>query len=507
MLGRDPFGQKACEAEVKALGLKYSDIYFDESPFNQLAIDDDTYIIIGRRGAGKTALSQYFSFQTSKPNPIYIEVNQPDLYQEVLSDISRKTSESPPAAVAHLKRVWEYVIWSLIFAALRNDSPTISEACKVERRAGGLAHYVAAVIQHLMGFFGDQPDGRYIGPRLERLIDDENLGRAKQAALDIALKRPIIIALDTMEQYDIKNDALMNAIAALVEYAAAFNQDYAASHIHLKVFMAGEVFPYINESVLLNPSKAINHPIYLLWRPRDLLRLISWRFYRYLEASNRLPRQIAGRIKWESDDDVLEKVWVPHFGRSITNIRGHIEETWPYVLRHTQMRPRQLITMCNNIANRAIAESTFPHFTPLQITEGIREAELELSSEILNSYSSIYSRNVSQIVAAGLQKIPMFFDGSELDRRARLSAPEWDGNYSPSNFRQLVAELGIVGRVTRGDESTEFIDADFEYALPHRLNLTHLDKCVIHPMFYRKLSVVFTGGKRVMPFATRREER
>jgi len=505
MLPRDPFGKSDCESEVKDLGARYSDIYFDESPFNELAIDDDTYLIIGRRGAGKTALSQYFSFQQKKPDPVYIEVNRPDLYQEVLSDISRKTSESRPAAVAHLKRVWDFVIWSLVFAALKNEAPEIAQACRVDAKPGRLAHYVADLIQHLMSYFGESSDGKHLGPRLERLADDADVNAAKQAALAIALKRPIIIALDTLEQYDIENDALMNAVAALVEYAAEFNGDFATSRIYLKVFVAGEVFPYLKESVLLNPFKAVKHPVYLLWRPRDLLRLIGWRLYRYLEENRRLPKQIAVKVKCDDDDDVLEKLWTPHFGESLINKRGHSEDTWPYVLRHTQMRPRQLIFICNTVANRALADATFPHCSELHITEGVHEAETELASEILNSYSSIYSSNVALIVAAGLQKTPMFFDGNELDRYARQSAAEWRGNYSPSNFRQLVAELGIVGRVTRGDEDSEYIDADFEYALPDRLNLTHRDKCVIHPMFYRKLSVVFNGGKRVMPFATKRD--
>jgi hypothetical protein len=504
MATKDPFGQPDCQAEAKALGRGYSKIYFDESPFNKHAIDDATYLIVGRRGAGKTALSKYFSFQEVKPNPLYIEVNDPDVFQAVLSDISRKTSESRPAAIAHLRRVWEYVIWSLIFDELRQDAPEIRAACRVEARPGRLAHYVSDVIQYLISFFGDDRPGDYIGPRLERLVDEADLDRAKQAALDIAARRPIIVALDTLEKYDVDNEPLMNGIAALIEYAASFNFEYAARHIHLKVFVAGEVFPHLMESVLLNPLKAVKHPVHLLWRPRDLLRLIGWRLYCHLESRDQLSAKIAGRVRWENDDDVLEKVWIPHFGHSVTNTRGIVEDTWPYILRHTQMRPRQLIYLCNTIANLAIEEGTFPRFTNAQITRGVRDAELELANEILNSYSGIYSENVARIVSAGLQTSAIIFDGNELDVGAKRSAAEWRGRYSPSKFKQLVAELGIVGRVTRGDDSSDYVDADFEYALSDRLNLTHRDKCVIHPMFYRKLNVVSTDGTRVMPFATKR---
>jgi hypothetical protein len=256
----------------------------------------------------------------------------------------------------------------------------------------------------------------------------------------------------------------------------------------------------MKEAVLLNPLKAVQHPVYLLWRPRDLLRLIGWRFYRHLQDLGLW--NAAGKIDWEDDDEVLEKVWVPHFGRSLTNARGKEEATWPYVLRHTQMRPRQLIMLCNTIANRAIRDRTFPKFRDEHIIEGIYDAEIQLASEILNSFSSIYPR-VDRIVSA-LMRISKLFGGNELDKRASQSAAEWPDQYSPSRFRQLVAELGIVGRVTRGAHDSEYIDADFEYASTERLMLTHRDACVIHPMFYRRLQVDFNSEGRVMPFTTER---
>ncbi len=59
----NPFGMAACEAEIMQMGpAKYSDLYFDETPFNETAQLDETYLVVGRRGFGKTALAQAFSF-------------------------------------------------------------------------------------------------------------------------------------------------------------------------------------------------------------------------------------------------------------------------------------------------------------------------------------------------------------------------------------------------------------------------------------------------------------
>jgi hypothetical protein len=199
----------------------------------------------------------------------------------------------------------------------------------------------------------------------------------------------------------------------------------------------------------------------------------------------------------------MRRLWKPYFGDYITNGLGLHEQTFAYVLRHTQMRPRQLILLCNAIAARAIKAGRYPTFSEEDIRRGVGDAEGDLASEIINSFSSVYS-NVSTIVDA-LMRMPMQFAGNELDKRASQSASEWPpGTYSPARFRRLVAELGIVGRVRRENTKAGYIDADFEYSLQDRLPLTHRDTCVIHPMFYQRLNVELNTNARVMPFTTER---
>ncbi|MEL6903735.1 MAG: hypothetical protein AAFP07_22610, partial [Cyanobacteria bacterium J06606_4] len=176
-----------------------------------------------------------------------------------------------------------------------------------------------------------------------------------------------------------------------------------------------------------------------------LMRLISWRFYNYLQAMELLAPE-SRDIDWDSPTDVLEKMWYPYFGRTLRNEHNLPERTFPYVLRHTQMRPRQLIVLCNAIAASAMAQGTFPHFHPSTIVNAINNRQNSLAEEVINSYSSVYPR-VGRIVEA-LTNLPMLFQGNLLDKRAPMTASEWvRSEYSPHSFRQLVSELGIVGRV------------------------------------------------------------
>jgi len=498
-----PFGRAACESELKVLSKsEYEELYFDETPFNDAAISPQTYLIVGRRGSGKTALAQYFSFQKIIRNPVYVDVDEPALYQQVLSDVASRTSESREIAIPRLKKIWEYVLWCVIFQHTRQHSGIIAEACDKSCPHEHPSGLISALLGRLLTLL-HEPTGKVLDQRVDKLLNDERLDAARREALKFAAVRPIIIAFDTLEKYDVSNEPLMNAMAALVQCAAEFNLNFSDRGIHLKAFMSGEVFPYLEEEALQNPLKSIEDPVYLLWRPKDLLRLICWRLHRCLESHNLLRDQSKGWIDWKNHREVFDKMWTPYFGQEITNVRGMKEQTFPYILRHTQMRPRQLIVLCNSIAENALRAGRFPRFFEADIRAGIKTVETKLAIEIINSFSSLYPQ-VSTIVDA-LMKIPMLFTGNELDKRASQSASDWpQGTYSQAKFRRLVAELGIVGLVRRHNEAAGYIDADFEYSLPTRLTITHRDKCVIHPMFYSRFNVDFNSPSRVIPFSTER---
>jgi hypothetical protein len=496
---RSPFGEADCESELKTMGGKsnYSELYFDETPFNNAAISPQTYLIVGRRGSGKTALAQYFSFQTAIRDPIYIDVDEPAAYHQVLSDIAAKASENREIAIPRLKKVWEYTLWSLVFEHTRHESRAIEQICSTRQPNNRASNFINTVFDSLLALLHEAED-KHIGEHMSLLLSDERLSDAKAEALKLARTRPIIIALDTLEKYDVSDKGLMNAMAALVQCAADFNLDFRDEGIHLKVFMSGEVFPYLKAEVIQNPLKSVKNPVYLFWRAKDLLRLISWRFFRYLKENKLLRSESTGPIDWTSHKEVRAKMWDPYFGHSVTNARGLREDTLSYVLRHTQMRPRQAILLCNSIAERAMESKRFPDLSESEIRTGVKNTENELAVEIINSFSSQYPQ-INKIVN-GLMNMPMLFTGNELDKRAHETATNWPENYSAAKFRSMLSELGIVGRVSGRDDKGH-IRAEFEYAMHDGLELTHRDECVIHPMFYSRFNVVFNSESRVIPIS------
>src|SRR5215813_9288849 len=270
----EPFGEADCESELKVLGSsEYSKYYFDHTRFNREALSPKVFLIIGRRGAGKTALSQFFSFQQLMPGITSIDVDEPAAFQQLMSKIADSAALTREIAIPRLVKVWEFVIWSTIFWQLQNKDPRIKAACQFAEQTDKVSVFIRHVLKALVSRFVRSDN--VLADELEDFIASDTVQRAKRSVLQAVKENKIIIALDTMENYAVRDEAMMRSMGALIQCASRFNRNYARHGIYLKVFMMAEIFPYLKEEVSLNPLKFIHDEIYLQWRPKDLMRLIS----------------------------------------------------------------------------------------------------------------------------------------------------------------------------------------------------------------------------------------
>jgi hypothetical protein len=502
MSGMRPFGEICCEAEREVLGKSYSNYYFEHTSFNGDSLDRDVYLIVGRRGCGKTSLGEFFKFQSDLPNAHCIDVDEPRLYNAVLHRVIGTLGHASEVAITLIVDVWNYAIWSLIFKEYRELDPRIERATFSGAGEASGAALIKALISNLEQ--KRETAGEALDDQLDATLRSPVFEAARQAVLEITARQPIIVAIDSMEHFSIRDDAVMWATAALIQCASEFNTRYARRGVHLKVFLTDEVFPHLQENVVTNTAKHVRNPLFLHWRPKDLVRLVCWRFYKYLSDTphhTALPKS----VDWDDFHDVESKMWTPFFGVTLRN-RNHVtENTLPYVLRHTQMRPRQLIILCNEIARLAERNREFPRFSSEVLIQAVRQSEGSLADEVINAYSRIHPE-AGKIVAA-LSGVPMIFKGQLLDRVAKRTSSHWKvSEYSLDQFRQIVAEMGIVGRQRGGkDDRTGILEADFEFAMEDRLYIHEKDDCVIHPMFYRKLNTEPIGNLCIYPFPDRPE--
>lgn len=493
-----PFGEVSCELEKQKFGGRYSEFYFTETPFSKPAMDPETYLIIGRRGSGKTSLSEYFGFQQDLGDATSIDVNEPGVYNAILNQVIRKIEHPSELAIPLIKDIWEYTIWQLVLHHLKGRGDKIKAQSIVEGDPGSPSAIMRFLFTGLLKKYlvGEQADLSY---QVARNLHGSAFRKTREAVIEATRRSPVIVAIDSMEHYSTEDPYVMWATAALVECASALNAEYADQGLHVKVFLTDEIFPYFQENIVTNVSKHIRHPLFLHWRPRDLARLVCWRLHKYLSQSSEYDYEPADDIDWTSYGAVVEDVWSPLFGTKLNSQAAIHEHTFPFVLRHTQMRPRQLMMICNRVARMARDAGTFPTASEDILRAAVREEGLHLSNEVVSSYSRIWP-NAGQIVGA-LSGMPARFPGSELDRVAKRTAAEWPDGFTRTKFKRMVMELGIVGRQRREPTGPDgIVEADFEFLLEDRLYLTEKDTCVLHPMFYRKLNIEREPGIVVYPF-------
>ena len=181
----EPFGQADCESEVRSLKADYRELYFDETPFNEAALKSETYLIIGRRGSGKTALSHYFSFKKAFDDPIYIDVDEPALYQKFLSELAAQAGESRELAIYRLQRIWSYVVWTVILEHTRGLSADIERACEPKRPRRSVSEFINGLLQTLVEVFRDGDgdigdvdlEGLFTSPMIKQVLSTNSSGR------------------------------------------------------------------------------------------------------------------------------------------------------------------------------------------------------------------------------------------------------------------------------------------------------------------------------------------
>lgn len=495
---KHPFGEVSFEDELKILGPRYREYFFDHVPFNSECLEKQCYLVIGRRGAGKSSLANYFTFQDRLPSAACLDVDEPDVFghvqQKVQDRIVQGKEQPGPQLAQKVALIWEALIWQLVFEKLREDT-THAELPALRKitflpfgDANRVKRFVLDILKLLIKkITGDIQSNNLFDSAVDWLASGQ-INAAKTEVMHHLEQKPLIIAFDTLEHYDIEDESQMTTMAALIVAASRFNVEFADRGLHVKVFVTSEVFPKLQEVFVPNTLKHIKDEIHMHWRSKDLQRLLCWRFHRYLAEAGLLFPESKEEIDWEKPKIVRRAMWDPYFGKTMRNRCGVEEDSFDYLLRHTQNRPRQMITLCNAVADSAKRAGTFPRIKPEQVVSTVGEIEHRLAMEVVNSYSQVYP-NVASIIDA-LDGIEPIFPGKTLDKYGPRSGGQWKKErYNSSSFRSLVAELGIVGRVVTKDEKSKIIRADFEYNLKTRLTLSIDTECVIHPMFYERLHV------------------
>jgi hypothetical protein len=497
-----PFGEVCYENEIKTYGDNWDDFYFTHTNHYATALKPITYLIVGRRGSGKSSLVQYLQHNTEFPNPYFISVGKADDYNTELYEFAKKLDIGGELSINKICEVWQFVFWQCIFKKLSNNQ-VIAKGISKDSNDPSVNNFIRHLLNGLLNKF-EAHDAISIYDALQETFKNQHIKDAQKEVYKLVNSKSLFLIIDSKEKYNRDDINEMRVTTAQIKAANEFNSINKTKNIFIKLCVADEIFPYLKEEYIPNTLKDIQYPLYMFWKPKDLMRLISWRLFKFLQTK-KIINWSSDKIKWNDYKNIKQNILDHFFAPTIKNRRGIEENTIPYILRHTQLRPRQLVVVCNAIAARAeeMGYNFNEPFSAKIIKEALVEAEVDLADEIINSYSSIYEK-LGDMVSA-LEGMPMIFKANELNKCAqRVKRLFSKAEYSPENFKKILIEIGVIGRVRGTDDITKqnFIEADFEYFVKDRVYINEDDNCVIHPMFFAKLNINRSNfiNKIVYPF-------
>lgn len=504
-----PFGDNAAEKERNL-----EELYLEAVHFSQDALDPHVSIIVGRRGSGKTALARFFRFESESPYDVYVDIDQPEVFTSFLSTISGFGPDEPHVFEA-LSKTWEIAFWNSLMAQSIRQAASDKELKKCRshinkisnnRRITKSSSIVRATLTFLAGFAGPHArNALELTKSIEEAFDTVSFEDAKDELLAfLDGGKQAVVVLDTLEQYEIRKQHIQYAIGAMLQAVSRFSLGEVHENIHIKCFLPSEIFQHIDHAIP-NVAKILESPLYLHWTPKDLLRLSCLRLAHFFdETGNTYSGVDFSSVDWGDYKSVREKVWDRYFPHTVTNGLGIAEDSLQYIVRHTQLRPRQVIWILNNICQIAHADGRFPNQISNQdIVKGVRNIERKLADEIFNSYAQVYP-DAKKIVSV-FRQLPPILEKAQLDQYAARSKNHWDMlEYDRYTFRRLVTEVGLLGAVV--DRTEKFVETEFEYNTEGTLNLSDDESCAFHPVFYDYLRIKTSTRQIVYPLAAEQFE-
>ncbi|HKE75371.1 MAG TPA: hypothetical protein VKB57_17240 [Acidimicrobiales bacterium] len=346
--------------------------------------------VIGRKGAGKTA---FVTAPRLHDEVVAVELPTADIYQGVFGIVTSLMRRELHLYPEHTARLWRHVAWSAVLAAIAQGPQ--------ERRAA--YRRVRDFAQSLGNGSAPPPDaGAAVSQYLRRLrvlIDSlDHLGgvgellnsveangltmaEAIEAGSAVLAERPerYVVIVDSLERYSGELPTTEYQQVERISFEGLFRFIGGDGTLPTRAFDIRFAFPAEMWQVLArvssNPVKDFHSTVIAHWSSRELITLVGTRLaiYCHLHQPDLLE-------ELELPEDPAEMSYVE--GRQlidavlpaeVINAFGGREDAVAFLLRHTQLLPRHLIALLNQVfeAHAVDPRAPFP-VSRLAVLEGVR---------------------------------------------------------------------------------------------------------------------------------------
>ncbi|MDB2438135.1 hypothetical protein N9W89_05425 [Hellea sp.] len=492
--------------------------YFDTDNFSYQQIKRNPTMIVGRKGSGKTdalisqAIDRNLLEGTEATIVYFSDKKAANSLSLVLSQVVSAIQESYPGPmVESVAEFWDGLFWLCICATLvlenkGDETPEINileqyliqydineEISLNPYRVLLKATKALREIYHESGL-------NNVGFGFFQSLPEINLGNitlrdAKFAAKNWLMRngQSAYILFDSVEAIDLTNEDNDLVISALLKAIGDFAKPGVP--VKFRCCIPSESYFHLSE-LSSNTIKDFRSVMVLQWTSGELLRIAAKRFLKYIQLwhSDEFEKFTDAFLVSERSGAIgFWKMILPDIVRNSRDKRA--EGTLTYILRHTQLLPRHLIYILNNIVRRALSENEsdgFPRISAQAVVQEVQSSEEEIVSQILDSYSGMWpdANGVLEELLPRIEdniikynKLQKIFNNS--------GAKPLMGGLGFKHTIKMLAEIGAVGRLIRTTE--RFHTGVFEYSEPNRLIFTPDDMLCVHPVFSSRYRAIKPG--------------
>jgi hypothetical protein len=472
------FGAPAAERDLNK-GLREYFLYtgaFDRLKSNKKSV------ILGNRGAGKSALIKMLAEEYKKSNSIVIELTPEDYSYDLLKSAVLVEKDELWAKQSAYTAAWKFLLYVLAMKHYSNEFKTV-----LKTNAKGVYNYLRDNFktEHLDKIdvfvsYLKRIDGIKIGPyegglkikELQKLYKLEEINALIPELVELSKRKPLIILIDELDKgWDSSEDAKA-FIGALFQAGLAINE--LDSKMRIVISLRKELYDDI-------PSLYDDFQKYY-----DLFEILEW-------DESSLFDLIIKRIKHSVQDlKNFSKidVWHTVFSEKVSN-----EPSFKYIVNRTLYRPREIIQFCTEAKERCVE---------------LRKNKIEINSIV--TAEAKYSQNRAKDLAAehkfqypGLIDVFEAFRGNkciltktEVEQVCRKminseistgTKTEWMKSQSEDYLINVLFQVGFLKAKTisyNGVKRVEGFWGNHQISLP---NLGNVHSFMIHPMFWLHLGI------------------
>jgi hypothetical protein len=474
--------------------------------FNTL-LRRDLSVLIGRRGSGKTALLNSYKYQPflDKRDKLSTADPRSDFrsYDVVIDVVTYKHFDDMQRAVTReavgfrpieaIVDEWEDLVSDYLFARLvAKDSEGRNHTHHVDMLRDYLNldadDYKKTVRQMVWGVPLLEKIRSLIGREPIRTRVRLTCRQAMALAVEhlAETKRRALVVFDSMDEYDIGNPVFTRTLGALIRFISHFNA--SQERIKIKLGLPSEIYPEVQRASA-NPLKDLVSVDHLAWTAIELEQIAAHRFRLFLELYDPDYAYRLRNLDLNRRSDVHE-FWSRFFPPAHFNRYGVSEEPLTYVLRHTQLLPRQLLMIVQKIIVHSSAlTGGFREFKTEAITEAVETTEPLIASEILRAFASVYpfAEDLCKPVFANF---PTVFSYDALENRWRKKArpiiKQRMVEFEMPQFGEMLIRMGIVG--VGHEEKDRYYEGHFGYDSASPMNIGDGHDLCLHPIFSRQFN-------------------